>query len=118
MDKQQTYQEKLEEAIVNMLIDALEKKEIDEDTMSTVSAYVLDHVSSVTDNKSAIIFLEDLVSQWKMFEQLLTIEKAQLQEQVEDEVADGVLLLLQHGKLESAIKLAKSVTNTPNQPIQ
>lgn len=107
-----TYQEKLEEKIVNLLIDALEKKEITEETMSVISGYVLDHVTNVIDNQSAIIFLEDLTQKWKMFEPILLLEKSILQGQVEDEVADGVLLLLQHGKLESAIKLAKSATTT------
>lgn len=114
MPQPQTYQEKLEEEIVNLLIDALEKEEITEETMSIISGYVLDHVTSVTDNKSAIAFLEVLTEKWKMFEPLLTLEKSILQEQVEDEVADGVLLLLEHGKLDSAIKLAKSATTTNN----
>ena len=61
MAQPQTYQEKLEEQIVNMLIDALEKKEITEETMSVISGYVLDHVTTVIDNKSAILFLEALV---------------------------------------------------------
>jgi hypothetical protein len=117
MDQPQTYQEKMEEAIVNMLIDALEKKEITEEVMSTISAYVLDNVSSVLDNRTAILFLESLTEQWEMFEPILTIERSMLQEQIEDEVADGVLVLLQHGKLESAIKLAKSVTTVSTQHI-
>lgn len=107
-----TYQEKLEEEIVNLLIDALDKGEITEETMSVISGYVLDHVTSVTDNRSAITFLEELTGQWKIFTPILTMEKSVLQGQVEDEVADGVLLLLQYGKLDSAIKLAKSATST------
>ena len=117
MAQLQTYQEKLEEQIVNMLIDALEKKEITEETMSVISGYVLDHVTTVIDNKSAILFLEALVEQWKMFEPLLIMEKSVVQKQIEDEVADGVLLLLQHGKLDSAIKLAKSATSNTNQQL-
>lgn len=112
MAQPQTYQEKLEEKIVNLLIDALEAEKITEETMSTISGYVLDNVTGVTDNKSAITFLEDLTKQWDMFKPLLTLEKSILQEQIEDEVADGVLLLLEHGKLDSAIKLAKSATAT------
>lgn len=111
--KPQTYREKMEDAVVDVMLNRLEKGDITEDDMSVISAYVLDHVDAVVDNNSAVAFLEALSQKWEIFASLLKLEKAEMQGKVEDEVADGVLLLLQHGKLDNAIRLAKSATGQP-----
>lgn len=109
----QNYRERLEDSIVDTMLNKLEKEELTEDEMSIISAYVLDHVDNVKDNRTAIEFLEALAEKWDIFSTLLKIERAEMKGKVEAEVADGVLLLLQHGKLDNAIKLAKSATDQP-----
>ncbi len=106
---------KLEEAIVKNMIMALESDKITEGEMSTISGVVLDGIDAAETHEALQKFLEDLAARWKIFSPLVVLEKAVMQEKVEDEVAKGVLILLEHGKIENAIKLAQSVTHTHNQ---
>ncbi|HSX09301.1 MAG TPA: hypothetical protein VLF93_04055 [Candidatus Saccharimonadales bacterium] len=110
MDLLEEEKKKLEEAIVENMITALEGEKITEDEMSTISGFVLDGVDAAKSKQDLEKFLEELAGKWELFKPLLILQKAELQEKVEDEVAQGVLLLLEHGKLDHAIKLAQSVT--------
>lgn len=115
MDPLAEAKKKLEEAIVDNMITALENEKITEDEMATISGYVLDSIDASTSKQDLEKFLENLSSKWEFFKPLLVLEKAAMQEKVEDEVAQGVLVLLEHGKMDHAIKLAQSVTHNQNQ---
>jgi len=106
---------KIEEAIVENMITALEQEKITEDEMSTISGFVLDGIDAVTSKQDLEKFLEELAGKWDIFKPILILEKGKLQEKVEDEVTEGVLLLLEHGKIDHAIKLAQSATHNHNQ---
>jgi hypothetical protein len=115
MDELAEKKKKLEEAIVENMISALEKEKITEDEMSDISGFVLDGIDATNTKLGLEKFLEELAGKWEFFKPLLILEKAVLQEKIENEVADGVLLLLEHGKLDHAIKLAQSVTHSQEQ---
>ncbi len=106
------HKKKLEDEIVAIMIASLEKQTITEEDMSIMSGYVLDHVDQVTNYQTTMAFLTDISTRWKIFEPLLQMEKSEMKDKIEDEVADGVLLLARHGKIENAIKLAQSMTNS------
>lgn len=109
------HRKKLENEIVENMIRALEKEIITEEDMSIMSGYILDNIYRATDYISTVAFLKDISTRWKIFEPLLIMEKAQMNDKIENEVAEGVLLLAQHGKIEKAIKLAQSMTQSPSQ---
>lgn len=115
MDSLAEAKKKLEEAIVDTMISALEQEKITEDAMSEISGYVLDGIDEATSKHELSVFLENLAQKWDIFMPLLVLAKAEMQKKVDDEVADGVLLLLEHGKLDHAIKLAQSQTQHQEQ---
>lgn len=117
MDNQsqpQNYKDQLQGKIVDTMIHAVETEQITEDTMSEIAAYVLDHMDTVIDKNTAVPFLQDLASHWNIFTMLFHLEQGEIQEQKEDEVTQDVLALLENGKIDNAIELAKSVTHSSN----
>ena len=102
---------KLEEAIVENMITALEQEKIKEDEMPTISNFVLDGIDAAKSNQDLEKFLEDLANKWEIFKPIFFLKKAEMQKKVEEEVTQGVLLLMEHGKLDHAIKLAQSATH-------
>lgn len=100
----------LESAIVDKIIDALEHEVITQADTATISDYVLTHIDTLTHELEVQVFLKNLSEKWKIFEPLLLLKQGEYKEIVEDEVAEGVLILAQHGKVDEAIKLAKTMT--------
>jgi len=110
MNNASEHKKEIENAIVDNMISALEKEKITEEDMSIISGYVLDHIDSATNYTTTTDFLKDISTRWSIFEPLLVMEKAGMTKKIEKEVAEGVLILAQHGKIENAIKLAQSAT--------
>jgi acyl-CoA reductase-like NAD-dependent aldehyde dehydrogenase len=110
MDPLAEEKKKLEEAVVETMITALEKEKITEEELPTISNFVLDKVDSAQNIHDLEVFLEELVKKWEIFQPLLVLEKAEKQEKFEEEITQGVLALMEHGKLDHAIKLAQSAT--------
>lgn len=115
MDQLQNHKKEIETQIVETMISALENEKITESESSEIAAFVLDRIDAVTTTQEMTTFLQDLAAKWEIFGSLLFLEQADLKERVEDEVAAGVLLLAEHGKLDDAIRLARSATNSPVQ---
>jgi hypothetical protein len=101
----------IEDEIVKIMINASQTQQLSDEDLSVISTVVLDTIDQVSDQVTLQTFLQDLVSRWPVFKPLLILELKEMKEKVEDEVAEGVLLLARHGKIENAIKLAKSATN-------
>lgn len=115
MDQLSEKKKKLEEKIVEIMITALEQDKISENDMSEISRYVLDNIDPAKTEQEVQAFLHKLSERWEIFKSLVILEEAELQEKIEAEVAEGVLVLLEHGKIDNAIKLAQSVTHKQNQ---
>lgn len=91
--------EKIEEAVVNILIDAYQKKSIDYFEMKRAAAYVLDKINGVYTSADLLYLLENMAVYWPIFKNLLTVEKGTLSEGREKEVIQ---------KLSSYIKTIKT----------
>ena len=115
MDPLADEKKKLEEAIVENMISSLEQEKITDDDLPTISSYVLEKIDAAQTSHDLEAFLEELATKWEIFQQLLTLKKAELQRKVEEEVTQGVLVLMEHGKLDHAIKLAQSATHPHNE---
>lgn len=111
MDQLTEKKKKLEEVIVDTMIKAVEAEELTEEEMSKIAQFVLDGIDGASDQVSLKAFLHELAGKWKLFKPMVILEEAEEQEKVEEEVAQGVLVLLEHGKIDNAIKLAQSVTH-------
>lgn len=110
MDLTPQQRKAIERRIVERIIFCLENGGLKDTDVPAVSDFALAEIKKVVKHQDLINFLAKLSSKWPIFDQLVAIEKGKLDENVEDEVFEGVLLLSKNGKLDEAIKLAKSVT--------
>lgn len=110
MDFSEEHKKKIEDEIVTTMIHAAQTNIIKEDELPVISNMVLQKIEGVYDQITLQEFLKDLASRWPIFKPLLLLEIKDMKEKVEDEVAEGVLLLAKYGKIENAIQLAKSAT--------
>lgn len=104
------HKHELEKKIVETLIGALEKNELVEDQLSIIAGRVLERIDTLSTQDELAEFLTELCVEWPMFQQLLEIELGKVKSEVEKKVAHEVLLLANSGKIEEAIRLAKTMT--------
>ena len=110
MDFTQEHKDAIERKILEILANALDAGQIENDDAPDVARFVLDRIDKVTNQKELIEFLGELSSKWPIFSTLKEQGEGEIQGGVDDEVADGVEILIQHGKLEKALALVKSIT--------
>lgn len=110
MDFTQEHKDKIERKILEILANALDAGQIENDDAPNVARFVLDRIDKVTNQKDLVAFLGDLSEKWPVFSTLKDQVEGETQDSVDDEVADGVEILIQHGKLEKALALVKSIT--------
>lgn len=96
--------------IVNKAIDCLEKEEITKDQLMQIADFVLGNLKNVKKDHDLVKFYKQLSSNWPIFEGLAIIETGKGKTAVESEVYNGVLTLAKHGKIDDAVKLARSIT--------
>lgn len=108
----------IEQHVVERMISALDREEIDENEVPLIADFVLKGVDSITNEDEKMAFLRELAGKWRIFTGLLVIQSGEVKEKVEDEVAGGVLALAQHGKIEEAIKLAQTMTQESDRQAQ
>lgn len=104
-----------EEIIVETILNAVEKERIKEKDTQPIAQYVLDRIDKVKSDDELTAFIHELSEKWEIFKPVTIMKDSELQERVEDEVAQGVLVLIEHGKIDNAIKLAQSVTHKPEE---
>lgn len=97
---------------LDVIIANLEKNAISEAEITPIADFVLAKIDSVNNETDVATFLSELSSRWPIFGNIASIQQGENQEKVEGEVAQGVLSLAQSGKIDEALSLAKSVTQT------
>lgn len=102
--------EHIQTQIVEIIIYTLEHEQMTNTQASEISEFVLKEISHIHTQDDLMRFLQELSNRWKIFLPLHTQETGKKTEQIEEEVAEGVLLLTQHGKIDEALKLARSAT--------
>jgi len=110
MDFTQEHKDAIERKILEILANALDAGQIENEEAPDVARFVLDRIDKVTNQKELIEFLGELNEKWPVFSTLKEQGEGEIQDSVNEEVADGVELLIKHGKLEKALALVKSIT--------
>jgi len=98
--------------ILDAVILGLESKEIEAYEASEIAEYVLDKVEKLQSETEVNKLYEDLSDLWPFLDVLMQEQRTENQEKFEGEATEGALALLQHGKVDDALALAKSATNT------
>ena len=112
MDVTKEHKDHILNQIVETAITALENDTLAEDQLQVIANYTLSAIDTITTGEQMVTFLSGLSEKWPLFASIEQLEKAQTQEKVESEVAEGVLTLAKTGNIDDAIKLAKSVTES------
>ena len=97
----------IEKRIVELMIVGLQNDLLSEQDPSDISRYVLDRIDEVKNQHQLILFLKELTDKWDVFKPILFHEEGTMQDKINDEVADGIELLVSHGKLDRALALVK-----------
>lgn len=107
MEVSEDRKEELRKQILERLLSEWESGKINQDESANIANYVLDSMPFVFTEQDLLDFLNELISKWAFFGNLLTIEKGKRKEKVSGEMAEGAATLARHGKLDDALKLAK-----------
>ncbi len=110
MDDLKNQIKQAEKDIVESVVISLENGNLKEDDLPEIGKFVLDRVDLLKSHQDLADFLAELSSKWPIFLNIAKIEKGELKEKAEEKTANEVLNLLQHGKIDDALSLAKSET--------
>lgn len=101
----------VEKDIVETALVEFERETIKKEDLKVIAQFTINGMKPVKTRVDLNNFLSLLSSKWPIFKGVASIEKGELTKMVETEVYSGALTLLQHGKIDKAIKLTQSVVN-------
>ncbi len=101
----------LEKRIVDAALDEMEAGKLSEQELTNIANFIIDYLRPTKNQTEIDNFLNQAASKWQFLQGIKLVEQSEFKEAVEDEILDGVLTLAKHGKVEEAIKLAKSATS-------
>jgi len=112
MDVTQEHKEEIQKKIVEAIIAGLENKKLLEIQLSEIADFVLQRMDAVKNQDELLAFLADLSSKWSVFNNIKLTEEGEVKNEAENKVTKDVLDLAKNGKIDDAIGLAKTMTNT------
>lgn len=112
MDISQQHKEEIERKIIESIIVNLEENKLPQEELPIIADFVLGKIDTVKNHDELVIFLTELSTKWPIFTNITSIEKGEVKEKVEDKVAEDVLNLAKSGKIDEAIGLAKTMTES------
>ena len=111
MDQIKQNKYKVEKDIVDKALTEYGNGRLARDELKEIANFTVEGIKKVNNRLDLASFLKALSAKWQIFENIAIIEEGNYRQEVEDEVYSGVLTLAQQGKVDSAIKLAKTMTN-------
>ena len=108
LTKEQKYQ--IEKKIITKAIDEYGKKTVTRDTLIQIADFVIEGLKKMRTTSDLSQFLSSISAKWPFFKNIATTHGAGKQTLAESEALTGALVLAQHGKVDEAIKLAKTAT--------
>lgn len=111
MDFTAQHKREIEGKIIDVITHSLEQGKLAEDDLPKIADFVLGRVDALKDHEELVAFFYELSKKWPIFDNLEDLERGEVKEVIEDKVEEQVLTLAKNGKIEEAIKLAKSLTD-------
>ena len=112
MDVTEDHKNEIQKKIVDAILTGLENKSLLATQLSEIADFALKGIDAVKTQDELLAFLADLSSKWPVFNNIKLTEEGEVKNEAEKEVANGVLDLANSGKIDDAIGLAKTMTNT------
>ncbi|OGH12343.1 MAG: hypothetical protein A2776_02525 [Candidatus Levybacteria bacterium RIFCSPHIGHO2_01_FULL_40_10] len=100
----------IEKEVVERVATGIEKGDLKEEDLPLIGRFVLEKLDLARNQGELVSFLSELSARWPIFLTIEKIEEGSLTIAEESEVANGVLTLLKHGKIDDALSLAKNQT--------
>jgi hypothetical protein len=110
MNSLQEHKRQIEKQIVDKALSEYGEGKITREQLKQIADYTVDAMSKIQNHAHVISFLNALSTHWTFFQGLAMVEEGEQRDLEETEVHSGVLTLAQNGKIDDAIKLAKSMT--------
>lgn len=110
MDQIQQHKEQIEKQIVDTGIDRYGDGTISKEELGLIADFAVVGMNMIKTQGDLSNFLTSLVSRWPIFQNIATIEEAHVKEAADSQVYSGALALAKDGKIENAIRLAKTAT--------
>lgn len=111
MDDFSSYRIKVEKALALKLIDIYESGKITQEQVAATATYLNNEFEKINSKTDLSSFLETVSARWPALSGVVLNEKADSSENADSELYSGVLALAQNGKIDKALKLAKSNNN-------
>lgn len=108
MDYFAQHRHQIEKDLAYKLIDVFEKGNLKIEEVSEIAGRLNDEIEKINNTTELRVFLDTVSARWPVLSEVVTKEKAVTSEEKDSEVYSGVLALAQNGKIDKAIKLAKS----------
>lgn len=100
--------------VLDVIIEGLDSKDIEVYEAIEIADYVLDKVEKLQSDTEVNKLYEDLSELWPFLDVLMDKQGAENEERIMGESTEVALALLQHGKVDDALALAKSETPSSN----
>jgi hypothetical protein len=103
---------KVEKMIVDGTLGEFEKGKFTEAQMKEIADFTVVGMKNTKSLQDIYSFLKLLSSRWPIFQNLVTIEEGAMKEASDKKVYSNVLDLAKHGKIDEAVMLSKTATNS------
>lgn len=111
MDQLQAHKRQIEKEIVDKALSEYGKEIITKEQLKQIADFTVDGMNKIQTHAHLVSFLDALSKHWTFFQGIAMVEVGEHRDMQEDEVHSGVLTLAKHGKIDEAIKLAKTMTD-------
>jgi hypothetical protein len=101
----------LEKQIVEIAFNEIDKKALTVDQAREIMIFWLSKTKTATNEEELLNFVTEFVSKWPIFSPVAIIEQGKIRREYEGKVTDDVMSLVNSGKIEEALALAKSANN-------
>jgi len=110
----EAYKDRIGMRLARKVLTAFEEKRISEELLSEISQYVLDNIDKAKTNSDLLDFLEHLADKWAIFQDVLVVEEAQIQEKENKENVEKIEELIDQNKIDEAMKIADQANQEAN----
>lgn len=106
-----SYKLNIEKDLALKIISIYESGGMTQEDVAKTAQYLNDEMEKINNKTDLRTFLDSVVVRWPAFSEIVINEKKNSSEELDSELYSGVLALAQNGKIDKAIKLAKSNNN-------
>lgn len=111
MDDITSYKLSVEKALALKIIDIYESGGMNQDDITKTAQYLNSEIEKINNKTDFRAFLDSVAARWPLLSEIALSEKEDSSEEKDSELYSGVLALAQNGKIDKALKLAKSNKN-------